>query len=527
MASDRRLHPVSFVFAIGQTARRLLFPLIGGIFVTGGRWSWEALLAVAVLPTAGLALLQALSVRYRLDDDELVVRSGMFVKRVTHIPYDRVQNINAVQTVFHQMLRVIEVRIETGGGNEAEATLRVIDESALAELRESVFGDGTPEAAATPAETSGSVLLRLSGRELILLGLLRGRGMLIAAGLYGFLWDSGLFGPAQRAIFGSAGPPSIFREVERAIEGDASLTLSQVAILAAGLVAVLLVFRLCSAGWTALKFHGFMLTLDNGDLRVEYGLLTHVKRGVALRRIQKVTVHRGLWHRISGYASVDVQTAAGQAGFDAQPQHVWVAPLINAKDVGALLQHIVPAAAQPAWQPVDPRGTRREFFAALRLVVPTAAALLWAFGPWALTVVSAMLALAWVRAVRYVAALRWSTAGEFVQFESGWVSRRKSFVPIRKVQAVSQLETPLDRRHRMRSVEIDVAGGVTSHRLRIPYLATVTAASVSNDVARRSEGISFRGAPLDRDPRTASGDGCRTEPAAPLHPRPRPTTRQG
>lgn len=498
MASDRRLHPLSFVFTIKDDARQILVPLVGGLVVSSGRWSWESLLAVAMVVTAASAVMKSLAVRYRLDEGELVVRSGVLVKRVTHIPYERIHNINAVQTLLHRILNVIEVRIETGGGGESEAKLSVVDESALAELREIVFSRRPEPAAVSVSDAPrGSVLLRLGPKELVILGLVRGRGMLIAGAIYTFLWDLGLMRRARTTMFGASEPAQLVR----------TIALPHLLALAGGLIAVLVLFRLVSGLWTALKFYGFALTLDKGDLRMEYGLLTRVRSGLPLRRIQKVTVSQGPWHRLAGYASIDVQTAASVNEFEAQAQRVAVAPLIREGDVGAFLLQILPAAPAPAWQRVDPRGARREFIRALLLLVPVGAAIAWGGGRWGLLVFVPLSLFAWIRARRHVAALRWSTAGELIQFEGGWIWRRRSLVPISKVQAVFATETPFDRRHHMRALGIDVAGGATMHAMRMPYVPARNAAAAAEDVAHRSEAIFFRRAPLDRDPRTAPSAG--------------------
>ena len=113
MASDRRLHPLSFVFAIQDSARQFVLPAIVALFAARGRDSFEIWAAVLVVPLALIALARAWSVRYRLDPTELVIRSGFVFKRVRHIPYHRVHNVDAVQNPVHRLLGVIEVRVET------------------------------------------------------------------------------------------------------------------------------------------------------------------------------------------------------------------------------------------------------------------------------------------------------------------------------------------------------------------------------------------------------------------------------
>ena len=69
---------------------------------------------------------------------ELVITSGLIFRNERHVPYGRIQNIDAVQNLLHRLLRVVEVRVETGGGDEPEARMRVLPLAALEEMRERV-----------------------------------------------------------------------------------------------------------------------------------------------------------------------------------------------------------------------------------------------------------------------------------------------------------------------------------------------------------------------------------------------------
>ncbi|HEX4932987.1 MAG TPA: PH domain-containing protein, partial [Gemmatimonadaceae bacterium] len=109
MASERRLHPLSFLFAIQETAKQFIVPAIVALFAARGD-SWEILAGVVVIPLALVALARALSVRYAFEDTEFVLRSGFFFKRVRHIPYERVQNVDAVQNILHRAVGVMDVR---------------------------------------------------------------------------------------------------------------------------------------------------------------------------------------------------------------------------------------------------------------------------------------------------------------------------------------------------------------------------------------------------------------------------------
>ena len=156
MASERRLHPASFFFALGGHAKQLLLP---GVFVLvsarSGRGNWETWAMVFIVPFAIAAAVRVLSYRYRFDEGELVVRTGFIFRNERHIPYRRIQNVDAVQNLLHRALGVADVRIETGGASEGEAVMRVVSLGAFRELRDRVFEGRTAIGADATAGAAG------------------------------------------------------------------------------------------------------------------------------------------------------------------------------------------------------------------------------------------------------------------------------------------------------------------------------------------------------------------------------------
>jgi putative membrane protein len=73
------------------------------------------------VPIALLAIARTLVFRYTIDGDELEIRSGLIFKQQRHIPFARIQNIDAIQNIFHRAVGVVDARLETAGGDEPEA----------------------------------------------------------------------------------------------------------------------------------------------------------------------------------------------------------------------------------------------------------------------------------------------------------------------------------------------------------------------------------------------------------------------
>ena len=92
---------------------------------------WEVWLLVLFIPAVLLSIARYLSFRLRYEENELVIRSGLIFRNERHIPYSRIQNVDAIQNLFHRLIGVVEVRVETGGGKEEEARLSVLPLSAL------------------------------------------------------------------------------------------------------------------------------------------------------------------------------------------------------------------------------------------------------------------------------------------------------------------------------------------------------------------------------------------------------------
>jgi putative membrane protein len=505
--SERRLHPVSFLFQMASHTRQLLLP---GLFVllagARGGEGWQLWAMLLVVPFALLAIAQALVFRYRVDDDGLMIQSGLLFRQQRHVPYDRIQNIDAVQNVVHRAFGVVDVRLETAGGHEPEAHLSVVSSAAFEELRARVqagrAGVGGLPAAPRVAPAGGApgppaeTLLRLPARELVTCGLIQGRGLIVLGALFGLLWEAGLMDRLTGALFGEGvAGRGVLRDFLRARVQQATPALSGIVVTAAAFAAFLVVTRIISVAWALVRLHGFHLQRIGDDLRADFGLFTRVAATIPIRRIQSVTVHEGPLHRLFGRVSIRVDTAGGDADQAVQLQRQWLAPVVPPADVPRLLGEILPAveASGAVWQPVEGRGVRR---VRLRWLAKSAAftIVVAPLAPSGAPLMFAVLALVGeLNARRSVRALGWALTERGVLFRSGWLWRRQTIAPFAKIQAVVVRESPFDRRLNMARVEVDTAGiSVTGHRIDVPYLSHETANTLATELAAQVARTTFR-----------------------------------
>jgi len=495
MPSEERLHPVSILFSFGRSLKAFALPGLVGLVIAARQPGPNAdvWMLLFLIPAAIVAVVRYLTFRLRYEGEELVIQSGLIFRNERHIPYARIQNLDAVQNVVHRLLRVIEVRVQTGAGAEPEATISVLPASALDDMRRRVFARETapPEA----RRVDERVLLQMPLGELLLHGFLVNRGMVVIGAIYGLLWQLGITERLLEPMIGDVGDErGMVRElVEAAVRGG-GVSASQMAVAAGAVLLFLIVVRLASMCWAAVRLYGFRLTAVGEDLRIEYGLFTKFTATVPIRRIQAVTITEGPLYRFVDRVSVRVETAGGRTGREsAANMREWLAPLLRRDRLDPLMAEVMrDENPRLAWMPVHPRAFRRlvKRRVVAAVVVTIAAAL--AIGWRGLIVGVAAVPWSVFAARRYADHLGWTASASVVAFKSGWLWRGTTIARVSRIQAVTLRESPFDRRAAMARVRVDTAGANDrSHRIDIPYLQRDDASELQRRLAAQAADTQF------------------------------------
>jgi len=499
MPSENRLHPASILFGLVSQLREFAVPLILAVVAGSRGGNIDTVALVVLVPYTVVAMGRFYWFRYRFEPHELVVRSGFIVRNERHIPYGRIQNLDAVQNVLHRAFDVVDVRVDTGSGAEADARLSVVTWEAYRTMRQHVFAGRQPEAAgAGPEALAGpraDVLLDLPARELVLHGLIENRGGIIIAGFMGLLVEAGV---VDRVVDRFADDEQAGGSLRRFVAGLGSggePLWERIALVALAGVALLAVIRVLSVALALVRLHAFKVVRLDEDLRTEYGLLTRVSATIPLRRIQTVTVTERLLHRLFRRASVRVDTAGGREGRAGARRHESLAPIIGAGQWPAFVRQVIPELdlSRVDWQPPAPGALARETRARLILAALVSAPIVAFSTAWALAAFAGFGGLAVLTANRYVAHLGWAVVDGAVLFRSGWLSRDLSIARFTRIQSVAMRASPFDRRWSMARVSVDTAGaGTGSHRVDIPYLRQDVAADLHGSLSAAAARTAFQ-----------------------------------
>lgn len=486
--TERRLHPWSWLFVLVQQLKQFLVPLLALLVFggggAGGFWAGIGpLVAVGVL--VAVSLLQYFTYRYRIGRDGLSIRDGLLHRNLRDIPYSRIHNVVLHQSLLHRLFGVAEVRLESAGGQKPEAQMRVLRLDQALALEDLIKHRGQlPEAGA--AANAAERLLSLPTAEVVRLGLVSNRGMIVVAAALGGAWQ--LFPDRVVADF--------FETTGRELFGYASHLrlgwMTTAAAVAAMVLLAIVLLRLLSVALALVQYHGFLLSEEQKRLTVERGLLAKLRTSVARRRIQSWTLHEGFLHRLLNRRSLQVDTAVAEMGKSDHRAFREVAPIATPEACDALVRHLLPQAQWPRgeWTALAAGTWWRLFLPTAIFCVLLAGGLLLRLGSaWALL---PLLWLPWgVYASRQRARREGYAVDEYlVAVRSGWWSRWWRFAEIDKLQALRLERSPIDRRFGTATLRLDTAGaGGLAPPLRIRFLpqneARALYARLADSLARK------------------------------------------
>lgn len=486
---ERRLHPMSWLFVLIQQLKQFIVPiLVLFLFGRGDRNDLWGLVAICIL--GAISLWQYYTYRFRIGDDSLQIRSGMLQRSLRQIPFARIHNVALHQTLLHRIFGVAEVRLESAGGIKPEAEMRVLkydDALALEALVRRRRGGAKPAAAGDVAfrteMDAGDLLLTLTPADIVRLGLISNRGMVVLGGAFAALSQfnpdllSDLVTHWGRVVFGMVGTYG------RGHEAMAMVTLALLFVIAIRMFSVLL---------AVLQYSGYRLEEHGRRLTLERGLLTRLRTSTPRKRIQSWTLREGMLHRLFRRRTLEVSTAVLDNGSHSQPRSLReVAPVATPERCEELIRHLMPEVQwpMPGWRPLHRLTAWRLFLPQCLLTASIGAVAFWKFGGLGLALVCLWLPWAGYLAWQNARHAGYAIDDRLIATRSGWWTRQWRFAEIHKLQAIRIGQSPIDRRLGTATLLLDTAGGTAmAEPLRLRFVPEAEAhalhARLGREIAR-------------------------------------------
>jgi putative membrane protein len=451
-----RLSPrMLLVHPVHEVLRQL--PLLVGAVVLGSATgnSWWTFAALAV--TIAVGVLRWFTTTYRIEPDEVQLRTGVLQRKVVSVPRNRIRSVQTDARLLHQLLGLTVLRVSTGQqATGGEFALDAVRAEEVPRLRSILLADSLAPAdeVAGAQQSPGQLLARWHPSWLRYSPLsFTGLAMILAA--VGVLYQAGLGAVLEHSRLAESGR-------------DAAQRFGVVASVAAVVAVVVFASVALSVLRSLVTFGNLMLRRDAEVLHLTHGLLRKREHTFDMRRLRGGTLRQPLLVRLLGGARLDaVMTGvagAGEASLLLPPcpagtaESVLTDLICDANAVGGPVRGHGRAATRRRWT----RGLALP--AALAVGVAVASAFVavpaWVWLPVAvLAVCCALLAADRVRALGHRVDGRWLVA------RTGSLERRRDCIAAEGIIGWTVRQTFFQRRAHVATLIAATAAGTKHYQV--------------------------------------------------------------
>ncbi len=496
-----RCHPTVIIENIFRFFRQMLpsliIPIIAATQLDG------RILIIAGLVAAAFVLAviyQALAWRVtwlKVEDEQLVISSGLIWKKKKTIPYDKINTIDLERNIFQRVFGTCRIKVDTGavtGGNKKEAEVNLVFKM---ETAQSVRGhllhlagqtqipsfndsDVSGEQGRATVQTSdGKVYARrsaegqdavqplpretykASGADFFLYGLTQSKALAVFGAGFGLLALAGEWLDDQTIEMIGRSAISAWENISR---WNILLTI----FLAGALFfAIYLAANLVTILYSVVRYYGFSASREGANIHIEYGLITAKSYTLPIHNIHAVVISQNLFRQLLGQASCEV-VSIGYG--DEKNEIALLFPLLRLRELDLQLARILPEYQQKLDLSLAPSRAAFRFFIWPALILIAYIGICLIFWPPALL---ALLVLApWLAGTGWLSYRHAGLAYSDRQVEAqngGWVKRRFR-IRLEAVQSVSSASHPLMERSALQHIRIDYHAPALRSVVRVRYL---------------------------------------------------------
>lgn len=453
MSNQYRQHPLMIFYEVIDSIKSFLFPiiLVLGLQIMGeGRFSIGYLLTP--LGFAGLSFLigifRWIFYTYSFEEDRLIVRSGIFVKKERVLKKARVQSVNLEKGILHRILSLSSVHIETAGSvSEAEFSMSAVKRDAAHRLKQFFEAEVSEDSENQydyrykasynilwkAALTSGSIGFILSVLAFFFSQVFWYLPDRVTDALYGWFFQSGI---------------------------GVIVMLGAFLVLIAWFVSVIQYM---------VRFGEFTLMKRSDEITIHRGLIKQKALTFKRHRVQSVLFVEGLLRQPFKYLTIDVDIAGGVNYRDQARTSLY--PLVKSSKahnyVSTLLNKTL---AKDTLEPLDKKACRRYLFrAAIIFVLPIGLSFINIIFIYLLLFLPVSLLLGY---------WRYKDAGTYEDSETmilrfRWIARTTVFVEKYRIQSIEVTQTPFQKWRKFATIHVHVlsASGKSSYSVRDLRLA--------------------------------------------------------
>ncbi|SFQ38334.1 putative membrane protein [Desemzia incerta] len=334
MSERKRFHPLAVFIYLFKGLKSWSFAVLLLVF-NGELMTLFGLIALSAIVL--LSLIQALwkyfSQTYQISSEKIILYRGVFRKRETDIPYERIQTIKQRQWFFFKPFGVIQLLIETAGGEstQAEASMPAVNIEVWEWIEKYRQGD-QPESEIHSAglemqKESSSADYTVTNSQIVLFAL---TDLSIMATLIAVIIFISEFIPENWITTTTSMAESLLR----------AGWLASLSILFVSLVFVMLLSLLR----TFIQYYNFQVNRTNQTLTIESGLFERKIQKIPVEKIQGLKIRQQPVRKLLGISTVELLLAGGQEaeGESGIVKKLYILPIISDHQLYETLSELLP-----------------------------------------------------------------------------------------------------------------------------------------------------------------------------------------
>jgi putative membrane protein len=482
----QRLAPLALVFlflkSLQKFVRENLFLFVGagaGFAFLDWLGPRELLLAGAgvLLVLIGGSVIYFRRFRFRIEDDAVRVRRGVFEKKELRVRFARIQNIQIGQPFYFRPFGLVRFSLETPGASEKEVELPGIRRELAEWMRDRIAERQRPDGAdvradAPTCDAEVAELYHATTGRLLLHGVASNQ-VWVLAGVVAYLASQLMNRFSEQ--FDEA--EALVAVLERFDNGWLMLVVAVMALLA--LLIVL------SAVIAVLRYHDFRLE-DAGDrLVARHGLLDEREQTVRREKVTGLMFRQSAVGRLLDCWSLAVRQTRSSDAEEQAERGGFLVPGMALRDMDIVSRLLQGARAPGRIQPISARFRRvywQRWFALL-LALLVVVSLIWSWGHWTAVLTAIMMPATMLALHLRFRHWGWCRDDGMLWVRKGLLGQRIDGFRLERVQQVRIVQSIYQRRHGLANLQLVVPqGGVT-----IPFLPLEAAAELANEAVYIAE----------------------------------------
>ncbi len=456
---------------------RQLFPIFIVVFL-GSSENRGSYLIYAALTTAfitlTLSIINFFVTYFYIKNGELILHTGVFQKKKTAIPFDRIQSVNFEQNIFHTVLSVVKINIDSAGSDKDEFQFHAIDRSVALALRDTIMEGQSVRKVQKNEDyldteiANDEKIFTLSLRDLLKAGFtenhIKSGGVIV----FFFFW---VYSNLQEAGI----------EVEEYSDNIEVGTLDNSLI-----ILLILLFFVVSIGIslfkTVVKNFNLSLYKSNDRFKIHHGLFTRKETSAKYHKIQYLTWSDNLLKKLIGFYNLYIlQAASNQLKLK---QNIFV-PGVQTHHIHSLMNELYghESLKNIEFKKIDTRYFYRSaiIYTILGIIISTT--IYYLYDPFFIIYSVSIVALLIFNRFLSYHKKKYGFNSEMLYLKGGTYGDKNTIMPMYKIQATEITQSPYQWRNKLCNVIFYTASG----NLILPYISIDEGYRILNYVSFKIE----------------------------------------